>query len=1207
MKAATICPPSQTASHTAGGTLNYKDTIIEENREKPRTGHLEQCKFLEQEQTKPDKICMGALHTPSDTEHNQATTEEQLIILLGMVEGRHATILVDGGSQANFISSKFVKKSQIKTEFSSEPTDIEMPNGQHQSSKEFLPSANIHIANYQDFVPLKVINIASFDVILGKPWLTRYNPHINWRTNTLEFHHQGRHIMLQTPPPPSCHKQALDQPATTLSAMQFKKQLKKGCQCFAALVRPVPQEEKTHDPNQNLIHPRPEIQQILEEYHDVFPDELPKELPPKRSVDHRIELLPGNAPPSRSTYHMSYEELDQLKRQLEDYLEHGQIQPSKSPFGAPVLFVKKKDGSLRMCVDYRALNKITIKNRYPLPRIEELFDRLQGAKYFSKIDLRSGYHQIRIAEEDIPKTAFRTRYGHFEFLVLPFGLTNAPATFMTLMHDIFRPLLDQCVVIFLDDILIYNNTKEEHLQHLKQVLQTLRHHKLYAKISKCEFMKTEVEFLGHIITHDGIKMDPKKIKAIQDWPSPTNVKELRSFLGLANYYRRFIRNHALICAPLTNLLRDGREYTWGSNEQQAFDTLKEKLTTAPIITIPNPHEAFTVKVTTDASDSAVGAVLTQEEDGQDKPIAYESHKLSDAETRYATHERELLAIIHALRCWRCYLLGRPFTVITDHEPLKYLKTQPHLSPRQRRWLDFLEEYDMEIKYQPGKSNQVADALSRRPDHKQANTITTLTHATFLDTIKAGYSQEEEEQFEASDNFMQEQGLWYLTTDNQRRLCIPSQLTTVQEQLLQEHHDVPYSAHLGMDKTLHSLQRFFYWKNMRDTVHAYIQSCGNCQRNKASNQAPLGFLQPIPLPDERWEQITMDLITQLPKTPAGHDAIVVFVDRLSKHVHFEPTSTAVTAPELARIFRKTIIRHHGFPRVIISDRDSKFTSMFWRSLFNKLGTKLAFSTSHHPQSDGQTERINRVLEEMLRHYINQNHDNWDELLDMVEFAYNNSTQASTGYTPFFLNTGQHPFMPSQPTHHLKDVPVATNMFKSVEQAIQEAKLHLQKAQQHQAHGANRKRRPCGFKLGDQVLLDTRYLNTASSGPSRKLQPRYIGPFKIERVVSPVAFRLALPREMRVNPVFHSSLLKPFHPSPAIFRERRHSEDNVRPPPMVADPGFDQYKVENILDWRRKGRGVQYLVKWEGYPEYEASWEPASNIHPDMVKDFWNNKT
>ena len=360
----------------------------------------------------------------------------------------------------------------------------------------------------------------------------------------------------------------------------------------------------------------------------MFPDDLPAGLPPSREVDHKIELVPGATPQSRPTFRLSAFELAEMKKQLEDLVKAGFVQPSKSPYGAPVLFVKKKDGTQRMCIDYRALNNVTIKNSYPLPRVDELFDRLQGARYFSKIDLRSGYHQIRIVPEDVHKTAFRTRYGHFEFLVLPFGLTNAPGTFMHLMHQVFREFLDDFALVFLDDILIYSKTIEEHEEHVRCVLEVLRKEKLYAKESKCELFKTEVEFLGHFVGRDGVRMMSDKVKAVADWPVPSKVGHVRAFLGTAGYYRKFIKDFSLIAAPLHDLTKDSVKFDWTPACQAAFVRLKAALQQGPVLVLPDPLLPFVVH--TDASGFAVGAVLMQDQGHGLQPIAFLSKKMNGA-------------------------------------------------------------------------------------------------------------------------------------------------------------------------------------------------------------------------------------------------------------------------------------------------------------------------------------------------------------------------------------------------------------------------------------------------------------------------------------------------------------------------------------------------------------------------------------------------
>jgi hypothetical protein len=510
--------------------------------------------------------------------------------------------------------------------------------------------------------------------------------------------------------------------------------------------------------------------------------------------------------------------------------------------------VKKKDGSMRMCIDYRGLNKITIKNKYPLPRVDELFDRLLGAKYFSKIDLRSGYHQLRIYPDDIHKTAFNTRYGHFEWLVLPFGLTNAPASFMALMQEIFQPFLDQFVIVFLDDILIYSKSLEDHKRHLQQVLETLRKHKLYAKWEKCELIKSSVGFLGHVVSDQGIGMEKGKIQAINDWPQLKSVEDVRSFLGLAGYYRKFIKDFSRITAPLTDLLHNGVKFEWTEKQQIAFTQLKESMSTGPILILPDPKLPYVVA--TDASGYAIGAMLGQDQGKGVQPIAFLSKKMLPAEKNYPVHEQELLAIICALKEWRHYLHGARFKVITDHRSLRYIQTQPTLSARQARWLEFLQEFDFEIEYRPGKENVVADALSRRIDHlNQIRTETQVNDNELMKMIAHAYTDEWIAKVTASEDFSVQNGI----VKYKDKVFVPD-VAEVKSRILYEHHDAITAGHCGISKTRELVGRMFYWPKMQEDITRYINSCLSCQSNKPSNQAPMGLLQPLPVPETKWSQV-----------------------------------------------------------------------------------------------------------------------------------------------------------------------------------------------------------------------------------------------------------------------------------------------------------------------------------------------------------------
>jgi hypothetical protein len=445
---------------------------------------------------------------------------------------------------------------------------------------------------------------------------------------------------------------------------------------------------------------------VVQEYLDVFLEDLPG-IPPDRDIEFLIELLPETPPISKRPYRMPVNELVKLKKQIAELQAKGFIRPSLSPWGAPVLFVEKKDGTQRMCVDYRSLNEVTIKNKYPLPRIEDLFDQMKGASVFSKVDLRSGYHQLKIRELDIPKTAFRTRYGLYEYTVMSFGLINAPAYFMYLMNKVFMEYLDKFVVVFIDDILIFSKIEEEHEKHLRLVLEKLRSNQLYALFSKCEFWLTEVTLLGHVISAGGVSVHPSKVKDVLNWMPPTNVLEIQSFLGLAGYYCRFIQDFSKIAKAMTKFLEKNKDFEWTKECQASFHELKKHLTFAPVLILPDLTKKFDIYC--DDSRQGLGCVLMQE--GQ--VVSYASRQLRKHEENYPTHDLELAAVVHALKIWRYYLIGHRCEIYSDHKSLKYIFTQNDLNLRQRRWLELIKDYDLRNNYHPGKANVVADALSRK--------------------------------------------------------------------------------------------------------------------------------------------------------------------------------------------------------------------------------------------------------------------------------------------------------------------------------------------------------------------------------------------------------------------------------------------------------------------------------------------------------------
>lgn len=1162
---------------------------------------------------------------------------EELIKLHGTLEGYPVSCLVDSGSTGDFVSEAFVNKHQLPTQASHQKHVISLANGATISAHSSLPCV-IKISSFQDILDLRVtaLNPYACDVILGKPWLRRHNPDIDWRTNAvditmddvrhtlhvLNIEHPDTqrpgHQLQVAPANPELTTRATPEfitPATPnapfpieLSAQQVKRMARSDPeQLFMIYIeragdngQPATAAVNTMDTQQSQEDDE-DTQQILKDFPDVFPNELPAGLPMARpGFDHTIELLPGSQPVSRPLTRMSPKELDILKTSLTELMDKQFIETSSSPWGANVVFASKKDGEVRLCYDYRQLNKLTVKNRYPLPRTDELFDRMHGAQYFSKLDLRSGYHQIRVAPEDVRKTAFRTRYGSYQFRVLPFGLTNAPATFQSLMNSIFADCLDDFVVILLDDIFIYSKSKEEHAKHIRIVLERLRQHKLFAKLSKCEFFKQILAFLGHVISNTGIRVDASKVDTITQWPQPKSQKELRSFLGLATYYCRFIQGFSKIAAPLTWLLKKDIKFEWQQNHQKAFEGLKSALAAAPCLIPPNPQLPYAI--TTDASNDAIGAVLTQDHGQGPQPVAFESRKLTPTEQRWATHDKELLSIIHALKKWKHYVQGAKFVVETDHQSLKYFQTQPDLSQKQVRWMEYLQQFDVDIVYTPGKTNIVADALSRRrhPDVDTINAMhVTTVNTDLLQQIQAGYATDALAQSVISASsaapspYVLIDSIIYHGSDPAvRRVYVPD-TGSLRQDILREFHDIDICGHFGGDKTVDLLRRYFAWPRLRADVREYVSSCQICQLNKSTNQRPIGLLQPLATPDKRWASVSMDLITQLPKTKYGHDAIMVVVDRLTKMVHFAPTVTSVTPPQLAQLFFNTVFRYHGFPRSIVSDRDPRFTSLFWKSLTQLMGTKLAMSTANHPQTDGQTERANRTLEDLLRPYVNLRTDDWDDHLAAAEFAYNNAEQASTGFSPFYLNSGTNPVMPAAlllPVNaDATDNQAAVDFLKQWQEDIARAKENIYRAQQHMVRTENASRRDHEFSVGDKVYLSANHLHAQGDG-KKKLSPRYHGPFEIIQLVGPVAVKLQLPATVHMHPVVHASKLKLHVESQRFSRPVLHA----RPLPDNRSDG-SYYKVEAIVGRRvLKSGAVKYLVHWEGFAAHERTWEPASNL-------------
>ncbi|GJR10556.1 putative reverse transcriptase domain-containing protein [Tanacetum coccineum] len=786
-----------------------------------------------------------------------------------LLNNRYALILFDIGADRSFVSTAFSSLIDIIPTTLDHGYDVELADGRIIWVNTLIRGCTLIFLNYPFNIDLMPVEMGSFDVIIGMDWLAKYHVvivcdeklvRVPFRDEILIFHGDGNN---------NRHESRLN----IISCTKTQKYLLKGCHIFLAHDTMKKVEDK-------LKEKRLKDVPIVQDFTEVFPEDF-LGIPPTRQVEFQIDLMPGVAPVARAPYRLAPSEIKELSDQLKELSDKGFIRP--------------------------------MKNCYPLPRIDDLFDQLQGSSVYSKIDLRSGYHQLRVCEEDIPKTAFRTRYGHYEFQVMPFGLTNALAVFMDLMNRVCKPYLDKFVIVFIDDILIYSKNKQEHEKHLKLILELLKNEQLYAKFSKCKFWIPRVQFLGHMIDSQGIHVDPAKIESVKDWESPKTATEISQILGLAGYYQRFIEGFSKIVKPMTKLTQKKVKFDWGDKAEAAFQLIIQKLCSAPILALPKGSEDF---------------------------IVYCNASI-----------KELGAVVFALKIWRHYLYGTKCTVFTDHKSLQHILDQKELNMRQRLWLEFLSDYDCEIRYHPGKANVVADALSRK--EREPLRVRAIVMTIGLDLPKQILEAQTEER--KLENLKSED-VGGMRIENSkdpekprkeklepradRTLCFNNRswlpcYGALRTLIMHESHKSKYSVHLGSDKMYQDMKKLYWWPNMKDNIATYVSKCLTCLRVKAEHQKPSGLSVQLEIPQWKWDNITMDFVTKLPKTS----------------------------------FQKA------------------------------MGTRLDMSTAYHPKTDGQSERTIQTLKDMLRSCVIDFGNGWERHLPLIEFSYNNSYHASIKATLF----------------------------------------------------------------------------------------------------------------------------------------------------------------------------------------------------------------
>jgi transposase InsO family protein len=866
-------------------------------------------------------------------------------------------------------------------------------------------------------------------------------------------------------------------------------------------------------------HEQISVRSILRKHSNLFDTSI-SSIMKTNGFYHRVPVQPHHPPIQSYPYRKSAKESTVINEQVQDMLSNHVIRPSTSPWSSPVVLIQKKDGTPRFCVDYRRLNLITERDVYPLPRIDDIIDKLAGSRYFSTLDLKAGYWQIPVAEDDKKKTAFITTDGLYEFNVLPFGLSNAPATFQRVINSVLGSLRWDITLVYLDDIIVYSPSFDTHVQHLDRVLTALHAANVRLNITKCSIARKQLDYLGFRITEHGIKPTTTNVKKTLDFPTPTSTKAAYSFVQMAQFYRRFIRDFSSIAAPLHRFKNKNVPFEWSNECQQSFDTLKQKLSQYPLLAFYDGKSPLKLKVNTDASNIGIGGVLHQMgEDGRLQPIQYVSRSLSTREQKYSTVEKECLAMVWCVTKLRPYLYGQPFTLITDHHPLCWLNKQSSKNGRLDRWSLQLQEYSFDIKHTPGPSNCVADCLSRYPNqppdnaadelldqlHGQVSAITT-DNPNFFDVTKLASAQQHDLSIKrifddlcnghTNGPYRFENNIVHriIRRPNRALHSLPYIPQSMVSSLLHAYHNSPTSGHLGVSKTWNRIRDRYYWPGMYATIKRYVLSCGSCQRFKIRRTKPAGTLEPIEPPTGVLDLMGLDFVGPIPQSANGLKYILVCTDYLSRYAITQATADC-SAETAAKFLVECVLLRFGVPKLLLTDRGSHFMSNVFEAIASRCGITHITSTAYHPQCNGLTERFNATLVNSIATYVNQQQSDWDQFLPFATFAYNTAQQSTTSIEPFTLMYGRRPVLPFDRPTAPSPISTPNDYYASLLQYLNYARTmawrQTKKQQDIYKRSYDTGRRDLAPLRPGQLIM----LQQMMPKNLKKFSPKYYGPFRV----------------------------------------------------------------------------------------------------------------